>query len=153
MISIKIKIKICMQNHQQNQGARMRPDAARRKETRLQRLLEMRLRAREETIGYIPGRATHNTVKLTESNIIKYTYIHQDIIDDQFIKDNIFNRTIVLTAYRIQYVNNQAFERKQNSNPPDDHSFYTRTMKIMRWNTPTCIIADPNAHSAIIVTA
>nr|XP_027237905.1 uncharacterized protein LOC113829027 [Penaeus vannamei] len=38
-----------------------------------------------------------------QSNIIKYAYLHKDIFDDQLIKDNILNRTIDLTAYRIQY--------------------------------------------------
>jgi len=79
------------------------------------RLPEIRLRAREESIGYIPRRSTHNDlVKLMQSNIIKYTYLHQDIFDDQLIKDNILNRTIDLTGYRIQYVSNQAFDRIVN---------------------------------------
>jgi len=102
-------------NHQNQEDLQERRDVTKAKEIRLHRLPEIRLRAREESIGYIPRRSTHNDlVKLMQSNIIKYTYLHQDIFDDQLIKDNILNRTIDLTAYRIQYVSNQAFDRIVN---------------------------------------
>lgn len=56
----------------------------------------------KRSIGYVRRRSTHDElVKRIQSNFIKYINIHQNIFDDQIIKDIILNRALDLTTYQM----------------------------------------------------
>ena len=71
---------------------------------------EIKLKASTGSMGYILKNPSHNDLaKLIENKMVKYTYFHSDIEDDEVIKSLIRNRTVDLSAFKIQYINEDAF--------------------------------------------
>ena len=76
------------------------------------RLPELKLRVSESNIGHIPKKISHQNIeKLIRSGIVKYTYPHKDIQDDQVIKKMIKDRVVDLTAFKLQYVKDEIFAK------------------------------------------
>lgn len=85
-------------------------------------LPEIRLRARVVSIGFIPKRPSHSEIsQIIHTKLIKYTYCHPDIYDDQIIRGQIHSRTIDLSAYRTQYVE-EAFNSITNGTRGEHHT-------------------------------
>lgn len=76
------------------------------------RLPEMKLKASENSIGHIPKGASHlQIMKLINSKIIKYTYYHPDIHEDEVVREMIKEKTVDISAYKIHYIKEEAFRR------------------------------------------
>jgi len=112
-------------HHQEEEETRPKPrrQPERKASVTKVKLPEIRLRAKVESIGFIPKRPSHREIaQFIQTKLIKYTYYHPDIYDDQTIRDQIHSRIIDLSAYRIQYVAEDAFNSITNGTRGEHHT-------------------------------